>query len=133
MEADSPHFLFFTYIIYIFAYMKQLKIPFEFIDNSNEICLYKIDDWVLINKKKNDPIKLKASKGCHMYAVNIVSKEIFDNSSVETKILPYDKINSKKLSIRDYIMLSNTIKSNKLILNKKKGTIINFSENKNMK
>lgn len=112
--------------MYIFAHMKQLKIPFEFIDDFKKIRLYRAEDWVLIDNKKNDPIELQNTKAKHIFVVKLTDGTIFDSSTVEAKVLDSDITKAKRLTIKDYIELSNVLKFKRLALNKKKIEICAF-------
>lgn len=126
MGVNSLHFLFFTYIIYIFAHMKQLKIPFEFIDDFKKIRLYRAEDWVLIDSKKNDPIELRNTKAKHIFVVKLTDGMICDSSRVEAKVLDSDITKAKKMTMKDYIELGNVLRFKRLVLNKKKIEICAF-------
>ena len=126
MGVNSLHFLFFTYIIYIFAHMKQLKIPFEFIDDFKKIRLYRAEDWVLIDSKKNDPIELRNTKAKHIFVVKLTDGMICDSSRVEAKVLDSDITKAKKMTMKDYIELGNVLRFKRLALNKKKIEICAF-------
>ena len=126
MGANNLHFLFFIKIMYIFAHMKQLKIPFEFIDDFKKIKLYRAEDWVLIDNKKNDPIELQNTKAKHIFVVKLTDGTIFDSSTVEAKVLDSDITKAKKLTMKDYIELGNALRFKRLTLNKKKIEICAF-------
>ena len=100
--------------------MKQLEIPFEFIDDLNKIKLYKVDDWVLISTKESDPIPSKNANGRYKFVVNIVNNKVHISADPEAKVLKHDFDYAKKLNIEDYIGLSNSLKAKRLVLNKKK-------------
>ena len=126
MGANNLHFLFFIKIMYIFAHMKQLKIPFEFIDDFKKIRLYRAEDWVLIDNKKNDPIELQNTKAKHIFVVKLTDGTIFDSSTVEAKVLDSDITKAKRLTMKDYIELGNALRFKRLALNKKKIEICAF-------
>ena len=126
MGANNLHFLFFIKIMYIFAHMKQLKIPFEFIDDFKKIKLYRAEDWVLIDNKKNNPIELQNTKAKHIFVVKLTDGTIFDSSTVEAKVLDSDITKAKKLTMKDYIELGNALRFKRLTLNKKKIEICAF-------
>ena len=126
MGANNLHFLFFIKIMYIFAHMKQLKIPFEFIDDFKKIKLYRAEDWVLIDNKKNDPIELQNTKAKHIFVVKLTDGTIFDSSTVEAKVLDSDITKAKRLTMKDYIELGNALRFKRLALNKKKIEICAF-------
>ena len=112
--------------MYIFAHMKQLKIPFEFIDDFKKIRLYRAEDWVLIDNKENDPIELRNTKAKHIFVVKLTDGTIYDSSTVEAKVLDSDITKAKRLTMKDYIELSNALRFKRLSLNKKKIEICAF-------
>ena len=106
--------------------MKQLNIPFEFIDDFKKIRLYKAENWILVNSKENDPIASKNTHGTHKFVINLISKTIRDSSTVEAKVVLNDLNKAKKMTIKDYIELSNALRFKRLVLNKKKIEICAF-------
>lgn len=128
MGVNSLHFLFFTHIIYMFAHMKQLEIPFEFVKDTNKIRLYKTKDWILVDSNLNDPIskKVYGKPYHHLYSIDLKGKgKVYKRDSVESNVLLSD-LDGTKITIQDYICLSNVLKNNNLKLNKKKIEIYGF-------
>ena len=126
MGANNLHFLFFIKIMYIFAHMKQLKIPFEFIDDFKKIRLYKAENWVLVNSKENDPIASRNTKTTHIFVINLNDGKIHDSLTVQARVLDSDITKAKKLTMKDYIELGNALRFKRLALNKKKIKICAF-------
>jgi hypothetical protein len=107
--------------------MKQLKIPFEFIDDFKKIRLYKAENWILVNSKEHDPIASRNTKTTHIFVINLDNGEIHDSLSVQANVLASDIRKAKRLTIKDYIELGNALKFKGLALNKKKIEIcVNF-------
>lgn len=110
----------------MFAHMKQLEIPFEFVQDTNKIKLYKSKDWILVDSSLNDPIskKVYGKPYNHLYSIDLKGKgQVCNEDTVESNVLVSD-LDSTKLTIQDYIRLSNVLKVNNLVLNKKKIEII---------
>lgn len=106
--------------------MKQLEIPFEFIENPKEISLYKVNNWILINTKKDDPIPSKNANGRYKFVVNIDNNKVHISADPEAKVLESDLSLANKITIKDYIKLCNSLKTKRLVLNKKKVEIYSF-------
>ncbi len=100
--------------------MKQLKIPFEFIDDFKKIRLYKAENWILVNSKEHDPIASRNTETTHIFVINLNNGKIHDSLTLQADVLPSDITKAKRLTIKDYIELSNVLRFKRLALNKKK-------------
>ncbi len=78
-----------------------------------------MNGWVLVDNRDRD---IKISVGLkHHYplVVNLKEEKIYDSTCGESRILPTD-IYAKKINIKHYIQVSNVLRLQKMIYNKKK-------------